>query len=71
MNIREGGCDCRLEVNGLAKHLSLAWMSEIDNDFFFLHLAYVLDINEPQGRLTLSYCYIARLSLNKMSTVID
>ena len=23
--------------------------------FFLLHLAYVLDINEPQGRLTISY----------------
>ena len=55
MNIREGGCDCRLEVNGLAKHLSLAWISEIDIVFFLLRLAYVLDINEPQGRLTISY----------------
>ena len=35
LNIREGGCDCRLEGNGLAKHMSLAWISEIDIVFIF------------------------------------
>ena len=34
VNIKEGGCDCRLEVNRLAKHLSLAWISEIYIVFF-------------------------------------
>ena len=58
VNIKEGGCDCRLEVNRLAKHLSLAWISEIDIVLFLLRLADVLDINEPQGRLTISYYVI-------------